>query len=187
MMRIITGKARGCKLLTLEGENTRPTSERAKEGIFSMLAFSIEGRSVLDLYAGSGQMGLEAVSRGAKSAVLVDSNAAAVEVIKKNIVKTHAEGEAVCFKSDVNAYLKHAKGQFDIVFIDPPYALHAVPTALSLMLENNLLKPTSIIVCESEEEDIFENNLPLSESFNIKKKTKYGIAHITVLEMREKS
>ena len=83
-MRIITGKARGVKLLTLEGENTRPTLERAKEAVFSMLAFDIEGREVLDLYAGSGQMGLEALSRGAMRATFIDNSSAAVDIIKKN-------------------------------------------------------------------------------------------------------
>ena len=88
MMRIITGKARGIKLATLEGENTRPTSERAKEAVFSMLQFEIEGRAVLDLFAGSGQMGLEAVSRGAESAVFVDKSKDAIAIIGKNIEKT---------------------------------------------------------------------------------------------------
>lgn len=181
MMRIITGKARGAKLLTLEGDNTRPTSERAKEAVFSMLAFDIEGREVLDLYAGSGQMGLEALSRGAVRATFIDNSAAAIDVIKKNIIKTKLIDGAICLKSDVNDYLKRAKGKYDIVFIDPPYALRAVAGALEIMLCKNLLKPTSIIVCESEEEDIFENAPMLRDKFEIKKKAKYGIAHITVL------
>ena len=84
-MRIITGKARGIKLVTLEGENTRPTSERAKEAVFSMIQFDLEGREVLDLFAGSGQMGLEAVSRGAASATFVDKSRDAAAVISKNI------------------------------------------------------------------------------------------------------
>ena len=88
MMRIITGRARGVKLATLEGDNTRPTSERAKEAVFSMLQFDIEGREVLDLFAGSGQMGREAVSRGAASAVFVDKSRDAMAIIGKNIEKT---------------------------------------------------------------------------------------------------
>ena len=108
MMRIITGKAKGVKLLTLEGDNTRPTSERAKEAVFSMLAFDIEGREVLDLYAGSGQMGLEALSRGAMRATFIDNNASAVDIIKKNIIKTKLIDGAICLKSDVNDYLNNA-------------------------------------------------------------------------------
>lgn len=185
MMRIITGKSRGVRLLTLEGDSTRPTSERAKEAVFSMLAFDIEGRDVLDLYAGSGQMGLEALSRGAKSAVFVDDSNAAGEIIKKNIEKTRLSCGALYVKSDVERYLRNSKGRFDIVFIDPPYDLHAVCSALSLLLERNLLKPTSIVVCESEEEDIFENSRDLENRFTVKKKAKYGISHITLLEVRE--
>lgn len=182
-MRIITGKARGAKLLTLEGENTRPTSERAKEAVFSMLAFDIEGREVLDLYAGSGQMGLEALSRGAARATFIDNSAAAVDIIKKNIIKTKLIDGAICLKSDVNDFLKRARGQFDIVFIDPPYALRGVCPALEIMVERKLLKPSSIIVCESEEENIFENNPSLEKYFTVKRQAKYGMAHITLLEM----
>ena len=182
-MRIITGKARGVKLLTLEGDNTRPTSERAKEAVFSMLAFDIEGREVLDLYAGSGQMGLEALSRGAIRATFIDNSAAAVDIIKKNIIKTKLIDGSVCLKSDVNDFLKRARGQFDIVFIDPPYAMHAVSSALEIMVERKLIKPSTIIVCESEEENIFENNPSLAEHFVVKKRAKYGMAHITVLEI----
>ena len=184
-MRIITGKARGVKLLTLEGENTRPTSERAKEAVFSMLAFDIEGREVLDLYAGSGQMGLEALSRGAMRATFIDNSAAAIDIIKKNIIKTKLIDGAICLKSDVNDYLKRAKGKYDIIFIDPPYAIRGVALALEILLERKLLKSTSIIVCESEEENIFENNPTLEKYFTVKRAAKYGMAHITVLEMAE--
>ena len=105
MMRIITGKAKGVRLETLDGINTRPTAERAKEAVFSMIQFEIEGRRVLDLFAGSGQMGLEALSRGAAEAVLVDHAKAAAEVIKKNVLKTKLDGaKVVC--SDSLEYLR---------------------------------------------------------------------------------
>jgi len=184
MMRIITGKARGIKLNTLEGENTRPTSERAKEAVFSMLQFDIEGREVLDLYAGSGQMGLEAVSRGAKNAVFVDKSKEAVAVITKNIEKTRLGDECRAFCSDVADYIRVSRGKrkFDIVFIDPPYALRAVPPTLSALLTSELLKPTSIVVCESEEADIFENSPDLAKRFEIIKRAKYGVAHLTIVK-----
>ena len=184
MMRIITGKARGVKLLTLEGDNTRPTSERAKEAVFSMLSFDIEGRDVLDLYAGSGQMGLEALSRYAKSATFVDNSRDAIQIINKNISKTKLLDGALVVNSDVNAFLTRARGQYDIVFIDPPYALRAVCPALEIMLKKNLLKPTSIIICESEEADIFENNSSLGEQFEVIRRAKYGMAHITLLKLK---
>ena len=184
MMRIITGKARGTKLFTLEGNNTRPTSERAKEAVFSMLSFDIEGRDVLDLYAGSGQMGLEAISRYAKSATFVDNSKEAVDIINKNILKTKLLDGSHVIKCDVNDFLKRARGQYDIVFIDPPYALRGVCPALEIMLQKNLLKQTSIVVCESEEANIFENNIELSQKFEIKKIAKYGMAHITILSLK---
>ena len=167
MMRIITGKSRGVKLLTLEGTNTRPTSERAKEAVFSMLSFDIEGRDILDLYAGSGQMGLEALSRYAASATFVDNSKEAIDIINKNVIKTKLIDGAKVIKSDVNSFLVRARGQYDIVFIDPPYALRAVCPALRLLLDKNLLKPTSIIVCESEEENVFDGDPDLSDKFEV--------------------
>lgn len=184
MMRIITGRARGIKLATLEGENTRPTSERAKEAVFSMLQFDIEGREVLDLFAGSGQMGLEAVSRGAASAVFVDKSKDAIAIIGKNIEKTKLSDACRVFCADTQDYIKTAKGRkkFDIVFIDPPYALRLASKTLCALLDAGLLKPTSIVVCESEEEDIFENDDELREKFEVLKQAKYGVAHITIVK-----
>ena len=183
-MRIITGKARGTKLNTLEGENTRPTSERAKEAIFSMIQFDIEGREVLDLFAGSGQMGLEAVSRGAASATFIDKSKDAAKIINQNIEKTKLSESCRLFNSDVNDFIRVTRGrkQYDVVFIDPPYALRAVAPTLKALLDGNMLKSTSIIVCESEESDIFENDTPLAEKFEIIKTAKYGMAHITIVK-----
>ena len=187
MMRIITGKAKGIKLDTLKGEATRPTSERAKEAVFSMLQFDLEGREVLDLFAGSGQMGLEAVSRGAASATFVDKSKEAAAVIAKNIEKTRLSDSCRLLCSDVNDFLKAFKNKkkYDIVFIDPPYALRAAAPTLRALLDGEMLKPTSIVVCESEEEDIFQNSLDLKGKFEIVKVAKYGAAHITVLAARK--
>ena len=124
MMRIITGRARGTHLYTLEGETTRPTSERAKEAVFSMLQFELRDRAVLDLFAGSGQMGLEAISRGASSAVLVDASPKAIDIIKKNVVKTHFEQECTVLCADYADVLRaHHAGmpeRFGLVVLDPP-------------------------------------------------------------------
>ena len=183
MMRIITGSAKGIKLLTLEGESTRPTSERAKEAIFSMIRFDIEGRDVLDLFAGSGQMGLEAVSCGASSATLIDNSKNAIAVINKNIEKTRLADKCRAICSDVLDYIRASRGRkkYDIVFIDPPYALHAVPSVLEALVMSDMLKPSSIVICESEEADIFEKVPDLAERFNVIKKARYGIAHFTLL------
>ena len=122
MMRIITGRARGVRLSTLAGEHTRPTSERAKEAIFSMLQFDLLGKEVLDLFAGSGQMGLEAVSRGAARATLCDRAKEAIEVIRANALKTRLAPMCEILCMDYEAALRafRKKCQFDVVFLDPP-------------------------------------------------------------------
>lgn len=187
MMRIITGKARGVRLKTLEGEATRPTGERCKEAVFSMLCFDIEGRAVLDIYAGSGQMGLEALSRGATSAVFVDSSAAAIGIIRENIAKTRLTEGAQVLLSDAHRFAQRCTNQkFDIVFIDPPYALHTAAEVALELYRAGALKPTSLIVCESEEADIFEACPQASEVFEDIKHKRFGIANITLLRIRQK-
>lgn len=185
-MRIITGRARGTKLVTLEGNNTRPTSERVKEAVFSMIQFDIEGRNVLDLFAGSGQMGLEALSRGAAKATFVDSARAAIAVINQNIAKTHFEKESTVVLANAEDYLRRIKGRekFDLVFIDPPYASGAQARMLELLLEYDLVKPTTTIVCESGEENIFKDSPQLTEKFEIIKKAKYSISYVTILNIK---
>lgn len=184
-MRIITGKAKGIKLLTLDGLDTRPTSERSKEAIFSMLQFEIEGRVVLDLFAGSGQMGLEAVSRGASRAYLVDRGRGAFDIIKKNIEKSRLADGCTALCEDSLSFLKKQSGieKFDIVFLDPPYATNLIDEALGLLIERDLLKKTSYIVCESDRFDILgEMNY---NRYEVLKTMKHGIAHISVLKVRE--
>ena len=187
MMRIITGRAKGIKLDTLSGDNTRPTSERAKEAVFSMLQFDIEGREVLDLFSGSGQMGLEAVSRGAASATLVEKAKDAAAVIAKNIEKTRLSESCRLQCVDVFDFIRTFRGRkkYDIIFIDPPYALRAVAPTLKALLDADMLKATSIIVAESAEEDVFENFPDLKEKFEILRCTKYGVAHMTVMTPRK--
>ena len=154
MMRIITGRARGAKLETLAGEATRPTSERAKEAIFSILQFEISGKQVLDLFAGSGQMGLEAVSRGAARAVLCDASREATAVIGRNAIKTKLAPMCDVICSDWEAFLRtqRKRAQFDLVFLDPPYALGAIPRALGLLCDYGLLTDGAKLICESAEE-----------------------------------
>ena len=185
-MRIITGSAKGAKLVTLEGLETRPTAERAKEAVFSMIQFELEGRRVLDMFSGSGQMALEAVSRGAASAVMLDSSKDAVGVINKNAEKTRLADRCKIFCTDCFDYLKRNKSEkFDIIFIDPPYAKKLVAKSIESLVANGNLKPTSIIVSESVEENVFEENEALGESFDILKKSKYGIAYVNILTPKE--
>ena len=187
MMRIITGKAKGIRLATLDGKATRPTSERTKEAVFSMIQFDIEGRRVLDLFAGSGQMGLEALSRGAQRAVFVDHAKVAVSVIKQNIEKTRLDG-AIAICADSLEFLRtegrkrNESAKFDIVFLDPPYADRIIPRALELLLSGRLIKRTSLIVCESaSNEDVFGGNRELESRFEILRTMKHGIAYINLI------
>ena len=183
MMRIITGRARGIKLETLEGDATRPTSERATEAIFSRLQFDIEGRRVLDLFAGSGQMGLEAVSRGAAHAVLVDQSKDAIAVIRKNAERTRLAADCTVVCADFAEFLRQRRGKepFDLVFIDPPYAMHACRAAVEAIMEARLLKPYGILVLESAEPDPLGVNTPLAARFEVLKATRYGKAYVTIV------
>ncbi len=176
MMRIITGTARGTKLQTLEGEATRPTSERTKESVFSMLQFDIEGRRVLDLFGGSGQMGLEALSRGAASATIVDQSADAVKIIKANAQKTKLFDRCVILTKDYKAYLKGTKEKFDIIFLDPPYDSNMLSEALRIILEQDMLNYQGTIVLESGNDDI-----PEYGDLTLRRHYKSGRAYVTVL------
>lgn len=184
-MRIITGRARGVKLLTLEGSNTRPTADRTKEAIFSMLQFEIEGRNVLDLFSGSGQMALEAVSRGAASAVLCDKAKDAMAIISKNVEKTRLGDSCILINSDhadcIQRMARMGK-QFDIVFLDPPYASELLTDSLMRMANAGILKPTSTVICESGNSDF-----AIPEEYEIKKQSKYGIAYVTILNLKKEA
>ncbi len=187
MMRIITGRAKGIRLKTLEGDATRPTTERVKEAIFSMIQFDLEGREVLDLFAGSGQMGLEAVSRGAKHAVLVDRSKDAVRIIEENVKKTKLETDCTVRLSDSMDFIRRNRGQkFDIIFLDPPYASGLYQPVLEALAEFELLKPTSMIVCEGDMENLLSQYDALSALYSAKKISKYSRTVITILEPMRK-
>ena len=190
MMRIITGKARGTQLKAPAGETTRPTSERAKEAIFSMLQFELQGTEVLDLFAGSGQMGLEALSRGAAHAVFCDSSKSAQQIIQSNSLKTKLALQCEIFSNDYLVLLRsfRKKRKFDIVFLDPPYALGALPKALQALVDYGLLSDGAKLICESgAENDVFASDEALRSHFEVLKASHYGIAYVTVLAYRAKA
>lgn len=175
MMRIITGKAKGKKLFTLEGDATRPTSERIKGAIFSAIQFDIEGRRVLDLFAGSGQMGLEALSRGATGATFIDSSREAMEIVKKNARVTGFFDNGKYIVSDGANYLRKSAGRekYDLVFIDPPYAMNLCKKSVEALLRYDVLRDGAIVVLESGEEEINLEVEPYS-AFEVIKSTSYG-------------
>lgn len=145
-MRVISGKAKGIQLKTPEGMQTRPTTDRVKEALFSIIQFDIPGTSVLDLFGGTGQLGIEALSRGANRAVFVDSQEAACRLIKENLKKTRLDAQVV--RSDYLDYLNRCRDKFNIIFLDPPYAEVFLETALERITEIDILQSGGIIVTE---------------------------------------
>jgi len=178
-MRIITGTSRGTRLESLPGDDTKPTSERVKEAIFSSLQFEVQGRRVLDLFAGSGQMGLEALSRGAESCMFIDASREAMAYIKKNAEKTRLFDRSRFLVSDFRTYIGKATGQFDLVFIDPPYALGVAGDAVRRLIEKDLLLPGAILVTESGNEDIFGGELP--KGLQLVRSARYSISYVNIL------
>lgn len=147
-MRVITGSARGRRLKELEGMETRPTTDRVKESMFSVLQFEIEGRTVLDLFAGTGQLGIECLSRGAESAVFVDRRADAVKLIRENLKVTDLTDRARVVAGDSMEYLKSLRQPFDLIFLDPPYESDLLETAISHIAKFDILAPHGIMVAE---------------------------------------
>lgn len=182
-MRVITGTARGARLETLAGEDiTRPTPEVVKEAVFSSIQFELEGRTMLDLFAGSGQMGIEALSRGASRAVFVDASRDAVKIINTNIKKTKFEDASSVFCMNAEQFIKTAAGRqkFDYVFLDPPYAQRALPQTLSAIYDSGLLKETSVVICE-DEKYFDEADDEIFSRYELKKKARYGRIIISYL------
>ena len=178
MMRIITGSARGVRLDTLEGDNTRPTSEKVKEAVFSMLQTEIEDRDVLDIFSGSGQLALEALSRGAASAVMIDESKDAAAVIRRNAVKTKMMHNSRVIVSDYKTALRGLEGKkFQLIFMDPPYSKRLVPDTVERVLRAGLLESGGVMVCESEEPAPYE-----TEGLTVRKHNKYGRTYITVYD-----
>ena len=147
-MRVITGKARGTVLKTPSGMATRPTSDRVKEAMFSIIQFDVPTAKVLDLFGGTGQLGIEALSRDAKSAVFVDEREDACKLIRENLKRTHLESSAEVVRSDYMAFLRNCKETFDIIFLDPPYAEVFLENSLNLITEIDILQSGGIIVTE---------------------------------------
>ena len=175
-MRVITGTARGRRLRTLDGNDVRPTTDRVKEAVFSVIQFEIEGRRILDLFAGSGQMGIEALSRGASEAVFVDSSAQSIAVVRENLRACGLNGAAVVIQGDALSYLAPRAGRrdFDYAFLDPPYGRGILQSALPAVA--SVVKPGGAIICESPADETLPESIG---DFVIYRHYRYGRIKVT--------
>lgn len=176
-MRVITGTARGVRLKTPKGEKTRPTADRVKEAVFSIIQFETQGSRFLDLFAGTGQMGIEALSRGASYAVFVDEWKDACLLVKENLRLTGLTAQATVIQENYLSYLQKCKERFDIVFLDPPYAEIFLENALNKISEIDILTDRGIILCERPAEKQLDLEIP---GLKRCKDYRYGKTWITV-------
>ncbi len=179
-MRVVSGSARGTKLKTVASRQIRPTSDKVKESVFNILQFRISGTMVLDLFCGSGALGIEALSRGALQADFVDQSARSLAVAKENLIHTRLLDRARLLQFDWRNFLKsYAFTQnYDIIFADPPYAMEALHTLLVLIAQRRLLCEDGILVFEGPEELI-----PVqAEGFALMKDVKYGSTRILMYQ-----
>ena len=179
-MRVITGTARGMRLKTLEGLDVRPTTDKVKESVFNIVQFDIPGRRVLDLFAGSGQMGIEALSRGAAECTFVDRSPKAIKVVKENLTHTKLLDQAIVRQEDAQSFLQMTRGTFDVAFLDPPYG-KGIPEAVLPNLVPHMSDHGVIIVETARGED-----LPVSvEDFETTRVYHYGKIQLTLYRKKE--
>ena len=162
-MRVISGTARGKKLNTLSGLNTRPTLDRVKEAVFSIIQFDLEDKNVLDLFSGSGALAIEALSRGAKNAVMCDNSSEAIKIIKQN--------------AEALKKLNKENKKFDIIFLDPPYKSDFAIKSMEYIFRNNMLLDDGIIIFETDDKNKEQEILKYKEMriFDIRK---YGSVYV---------
>ncbi|MBR4910306.1 MAG: 16S rRNA (guanine(966)-N(2))-methyltransferase RsmD [Clostridia bacterium] len=177
-MRVITGIACGRRLLTLPGEDiVRPTADRVKEAIFSAIQFDVEGRRVLDLFSGSGQLGIEALSRGAASAVFVDNSPASIDVTKKNLVSTDLLSNAQIINSDYSSFLLRTQETFDIAFLDPPYNSGILAEALSMVIPH--MSDYGTVICEHSANTVLPSTV---SEFKALRTYRFGTVFVTMFK-----
>ena len=183
-MRVVGGTARSIPLKSRDGLDTRSTSDRVKEAIFNILQFDVPGASVLDLFGGSGQLAIEALSRGARSAVIVDNSPEALAVIRENLRRTNLEQGASVVRADYLAYLDRCRERFSIILLDPPYREKFLETALKRISEIDILKSGGIIVCEKPADKILS---PAYGGIRHAKDYRYGKTAISIFRREEPS
>ena len=181
-MRVITGIARGRKLKELPGLETRPTTDKVKESVFNIVQFDIEGRRVLDLFGGTGQMGIEALSRGAKHAVFVDASPKAIQAVRENLAHCGFADKAKVAQMDAQSFLKSTTTRFDLVFLDPPYQQQIIDAVLPAVVQQ--MAPGGIILCETERNEQLPEQ---AGDYTLTKTYFYGKAKITAYRRQEEA
>ena len=176
-MRVISGLARGRRLKELQGMETRPTTDKVKESLFNVIQFDIEGRNILDLFAGTGQLGIEALSRGATRCTFLDQRRDAVNLIKENLKTCGLAEQAHVMQGDSIAYLNSCREKFDVIFLDPPYQLDLLERSIELITKFDILREHGIIVCESAVDKV----LPALEApYEWGREYRYGKIKLTI-------
>ncbi len=179
-MRVISGTARGCRLQAVKGMDTRPTTDRVKENIFNLIQDNINGAEVLDLFAGTGQLGIEALSRGAVHCDFVEHAGKAYGVLCKNVSSAHFEEISDIYRMEAAVFLrKFLNKKYKLVFLDPPYGGKILENALILAERFDILASDGIIICECAADDRF------SHGFGVLRERRYGATTITLLQKRE--
>lgn len=176
-MRIVSGEFGGRPLKTLDGKTTRPTSDKVRGAIFNMIGPYFDGGRVLDLFAGSGGLSIEAISRGMSAAVLVERDRRAQAIIQENIKMTKAEDQFALFKMEADRAIAQLTGQFDLVFLDPPYAKETIVATIEALVANNLLSEEVMVVCETNKSVVLPEEIG---NLGIWKEKTYGISKVTV-------
>ncbi len=176
-VRVISGLSRGRKLIAPKGLDTRPTTDRVKESMFNLIIPYIPAKNVLDLFAGSGALGIEALSRGSEHCVFVDFGKEALSVVKQNLELSKQADKAEVFSVDSLAFLNRTSSSFDLIFLDPPYNKGLLTQAIRLIHQKNLLSENGIIVAESE----LDGEVPPNDCFEILKQARYGKTTVFVL------
>ena len=174
-MRVISGTARGTKLYTLEGNQTRPTLDRVKESLFNMINMQIKDATIIDLFSGSGAIGIEIISRGAKKAFLCDTSKEAINIIRKNVEKTKMQDKIIILQENFKSCLEKQIEKFDFIYIDPPYASSFAKEAVEIIIKKDLLKSEGSIVIETDNaKQVIEELNMLNMPIEIYKQKKYG-------------
>lgn len=179
-MRVITGSARGRRLQTLEGRDVRPTTDKVKESVFSIIQFQIQGRVFLDLFAGSGQMGIEALSRGAKKAYLVDQSMKAMRVIEQNVKTTGFEESAAVVRQDAQSFIMSARESFDIAYLDPPFEKGLIDEVLPMLASK--MNKGGVILCECAENETLPET---AGDFVLDRTYRYGKIKVSLYRHKE--